>query len=113
MPRPNLQQWGMDEALRLVRRMQKDVRPLGYHIALGGGVLNKGYSDKDLDLYFLPCLGERHKPASLMTMLSREWGTASKIGTSGGDSNGSELYIHKVKFESPYGRIDVFIVRNR
>lgn len=46
--------WYLDEARVLVRQLQAVVWPLGYHIALGGGVLTHGYSDKDLDLYVLP-----------------------------------------------------------
>jgi acetamidase/formamidase len=46
--------WYLADALVLVRELQARVWPLGYHVALGGGVLNHGYSDKDVDLYVLP-----------------------------------------------------------
>jgi hypothetical protein len=46
--------WSLDEALELIRAIQPECHELSYHVALGGGVLNRGYSAKDLDLYFLP-----------------------------------------------------------
>jgi len=46
--------WTQDEALKLIHELQSRVWSLGYHIALGGGVLNHGTSYNDLDLYFLP-----------------------------------------------------------
>lgn len=42
------------ETQLLIRDLQGDAWSLGYHICLGGGVLNHGYSDKDIDLYLLP-----------------------------------------------------------
>ena len=47
-------EWELDEVLKLVRELQPKCHALQYHVALGGGVLNKGYSDKDLDLFFFP-----------------------------------------------------------
>jgi hypothetical protein len=45
--------WSLSEALELVREIQPQIKRYGYHVALGGGVLNNGYSEKDADLYFL------------------------------------------------------------
>ena len=45
--------WTLQEALQLIRDLQPQLKPLHYHVALGGGVLNKGTSQKDLDLYLL------------------------------------------------------------
>ena len=42
--------WTLDTAVAFVREHQPHVMHLGYYIALGGGVLNKGWSDNDLDL---------------------------------------------------------------
>jgi hypothetical protein len=50
--------WVLDEGLALIRAIQTDTRNYGYHIALGGGVLNKGRSSKDIDLFFLPMEGK-------------------------------------------------------
>lgn len=46
--------WTLDEALPLIRGLQPHTRKFGYHLTLGGGVLNHGESKKDLDLFFLP-----------------------------------------------------------
>lgn len=50
--------WKMANALALIRDLQPLVREFGYHLLLGGGVLNKGESKKDLDLYFAPLSGD-------------------------------------------------------
>lgn len=42
------------ETQLLIRDLQEIAWPLNYHVTLGGGVLNHGYSDKDIDLYILP-----------------------------------------------------------
>ena len=47
-------QWTLDDALELIRALQPDSKRYNYHICLGGGVLNRGRAEKDLDLYFLP-----------------------------------------------------------
>ncbi len=46
--------WTLENALYLIREIQPNIKKCSYHVCLGGGVLNKGKSDKDLDLYFSP-----------------------------------------------------------
>ena len=46
--------WTFEGAKPLIKILQAELRDIGYHVALGGGVLNKGVSKKDLDLYVLP-----------------------------------------------------------
>ncbi len=46
--------WTLEQALTLVRTLQPQLHEQKYHVALGGGVLNNGASDKDLDLYLFP-----------------------------------------------------------
>ena len=46
--------WTLEQALLVVRFLQPLTRAAHYHLALGGGVINAGQSDKDIDLYFLP-----------------------------------------------------------
>jgi hypothetical protein len=73
--------WTLDEALELVRRLQDDTRQFGYHLAIGGGVINNGYSDKDLDLYFLP-LDDQDRPEDLeglLVWLTEQFGELSPI----------------------------------
>lgn len=45
--------WRIEDALKWIREHQASVQKLGYHLALGGGVLNKGFSCKDLDLVLM------------------------------------------------------------
>lgn len=46
--------WTLNDALLVVRDLQFKALQCGYHLALCGGVLNKGTSDNDLDLAVLP-----------------------------------------------------------
>lgn len=46
--------WTLGEAQGAIRDFQFKALQRGYHIALAGGVLNKGYSFNDLDLVALP-----------------------------------------------------------
>jgi hypothetical protein len=100
--------WTLDEALEVIRALQPITRDYSYHLALGGGVLNKGTSDKDLDLYFLPLdNGSETKPNELAAYLDEIWGVGEPIGGEGyQDMEG----IIKRKYK--YGRdarIDAFI----
>ena len=46
--------WEIEEALELIRKIQPKIMAAGYYLALGGGVVNKGWSDNDLDLVAVP-----------------------------------------------------------
>lgn len=46
--------WDLNKALVLIRSLQPGCNERGYYVALGGGVLNNGYSDHDLDLLLMP-----------------------------------------------------------
>ena len=48
------QNWDIVEALMLIRHLQSPCMSAGYYLALGGGVLNKGWSSNDLDLVAVP-----------------------------------------------------------
>lgn len=107
--------WDLDEALSLVRSMQGTVRGFQYHIVLGGGVLNNGYSYKDLDLYCLP-FGDAGIPADrdgLRDYLTEQLGAPAPLGYTAPDhayppdpTYGEHRYTY-----TPNGkRIDVFII---
>lgn len=51
--------WTLDGSLAVARAIQPMLKVLGYHVALAGGNLNKGYSEKDLDLVFLPLTNDK------------------------------------------------------
>jgi hypothetical protein len=99
--------WTLDEALVIIRRLQPYLRDLQYHVVLGGGVLNKGESKKDLDLYFLPLDVDTGtaKPEDMVKLLNATWNFKSEIGY------GSDMvFQHKKIYETDAGkRIDVFI----
>lgn len=103
--------WTFAEAQQEVKRVQQASRAFGYHVALGGGVLNVGKSEKDLDLYFLALDDKDSSPnaADLVKWLESLWGAATPINDPRyGDS---VHYARKLKFQ-PLGsrRIDVFVV---
>lgn len=77
------QPWKIEEGLKLIRALQGRTKDFGYHIALGGGVLNTGVSDKDLDLYFLPFNNDnvaKEDADGLIQWLAGLWGDPKKIG---------------------------------
>lgn len=76
----NIPMWDFEKALKLIRETQETAKSYGYHIALGGGVLNKGYSNKDLDLYFLPLVGIDENFDGLMLALNIGWGYGEEFG---------------------------------
>jgi hypothetical protein len=45
-------QWTLDDALPLIRKIMPIAHQNGLDVALRGGVLRNGYSEKDLDLFF-------------------------------------------------------------
>lgn len=74
--------WTLDIALELIRLIQPKLKSLGYHVCLGGGVLNTGKSAKDLDLYFLP-FGPNQSHAKLVEYLESIWDTGKSFANDG------------------------------
>jgi len=72
--------WALNEALALIRRIQPLVRPFNYHLAIGGGVLNKGYSTKDLDLYCIPFSERGPDSDGLRAFFVTEFGPEFTLG---------------------------------
>ena len=110
--------WEIEEALALIRRIQPALKPLGYHVCLGGGVLNHGGSMKDLDLFFVPLTNDK-APAlnSLWAFIFSKDG----IGPLRTNDDGSPI-SHKPNPYTPFRgqdtvsalplhkRVDIFIV---
>jgi hypothetical protein len=101
--------WTLDTALLVVRTLQPETRQFGYHLAMGGGVLNTGESFKDLDLYFLPLDDQDTAPDmdGLMTWLRSNWGDGENLI---GDGYNSEHYKAKRKYVFGGVRIDAFFL---
>ena len=101
--------WTLKDALDLIRGLQPESRKHGYHLCLGGSVLNKGESQKDLDLYFLSLGGNTQpRPTELINWLESIWGFSAPIG--GGLYPPEANYPYKSMFNYGGLRIDVFVI---
>jgi hypothetical protein len=49
-----LTQWQLTEGVEFARHVEREAIQHGYHVALGGSVLHRGESDKDVDLIVYP-----------------------------------------------------------
>jgi hypothetical protein len=113
--------WDLEQGLRVVRALQATTREYNYHLTIGGGVINNGQSNKDLDLYFLPMGGfpnseSKPDPDGMLRCLMRLWGEAVPLANLNTEQYGPSCYKHAVKFTrrgGPQGqipqRIDCFI----
>jgi hypothetical protein len=102
--------WQIDEALDLVRLLQPLTRQFNYHLALGGSVLNRGRSDKDLDIYFLPLdNGDEVQPRELENWLGEVYGPAKRLSGEAYKDDPS-AYRSKVQLTHCGKRIDAFIM---
>ena len=111
--------WYLADALLLVRKLQAAVWPLGWHVALGGGVLNHGYSDKDLDIYVLPIYDEERFPRGIQN--TEELGVALLDVFSDGPINNvpasligaepHECFQVSAAYAYENKRVDVFVVK--
>lgn len=55
--------WDLITGIALARKLELLAIPINCHIALGGGVLQRGYSYKDLDIFVYPRkVAEKHLP---------------------------------------------------
>jgi len=103
--------WYLADALLVVRALQVVLWPLHCHVALGGGVLNHGYSDADLDLYVLPIYGQwGHDAATIQKTIDDVLSaTSGMIGDY--DPRHDECFQSMTKYMKDGKRIDVFVVR--
>lgn len=102
--------WYFGEAQTLVRELQGVLWPVQWHVAMGGGVLNHGYSDSDLDLYILP-LNKTAKfddaETAIRTVLTykQEISGNPRYRSMAPAIEGADIYDYNDK------RVDVFIFR--
>lgn len=102
--------WTLDKALDIIQAIQADVRKFNYHVTLGGGVLNTGSSDHDLDLFILPLNNTDQDKRGLMGYLISVLGNYKALRDSpdyGPDMD--NMYSEMVMFDVD-GRIDVFVL---
>lgn len=60
--------WTLEQGLELARKLEPLAIECGFHIAVGGGVMLRGSSNKDLDLFFYPHCKSSDRP-SLGTLI--------------------------------------------
>lgn len=102
--------WTFYQATELIRELQPSIRELNYHICLGGGVLNRGYSKKDLDLWFIPLNGYESNPRAVMSFLLGNLGPCKALRDN--SDYGPDTFPHAKEmqmFTYLGKRIDVFI----
>lgn len=46
--------WTLEQGIELARRLEKIAVEHNAHVALGGGTLHRGHSNKDLDIFVYP-----------------------------------------------------------
>lgn len=66
--------WELADALPLLGTMNKARTKIGWFFALGGSVLYKGFSHKDLDVVCIPMNGGNYSPAKLFDFLEDDMG---------------------------------------
>jgi hypothetical protein len=71
--------WTLTNALATIRAFQFKALQLGYHLALAGGVLNKGQSEKDLDIVVLPLDGQNQYKERLLAAAEAAFGAPKSI----------------------------------
>jgi hypothetical protein len=106
--------WGMHDALEVVRELQPKLRP-HFHVALAGGVLNKGMSFKDLDLVILTMGNQSPNDIDWsfpLSVCSEMFGPMENIVNDLHYPDGmTEVgYRMKVKFYNKGKRVDVFVM---
>ena len=105
--------WTTATAKPWINKFQKLSRDYGYHVCLGGSILNKGISEKDLDIYFLP-MGDQipQNPGGLLEKIGKKVNdTPEEFGPSSKYPETQFPYIWKGKVETADGkRIDIFIL---
>lgn len=99
--------WTLDDALKLIRGIQPSVKGFGFHVALAGGVLNLGESDKDLDLVILPLDNKAHPEnvTGLVTWLTGLWGDGEAIGAAYAEPDELSTPIYGFHEGSPYVKV--------
>lgn len=108
--------WTLEQALIVVRFLQPLIRTAHYHLALGGGIINAGQSNKDIDLYFLPLENlpdnkEAEPQAKMKGLLDAIYGEGQPlIHAEYGEPGPNSVYQYKLTYTINDKRADVFIL---
>lgn len=71
-----LSPWTINDAVDMVKELRPLIKDLGYFVTIGGGVLERGSSQNDLDLFLLPLRSDKieKNPAGVVELLQKLWG---------------------------------------
>jgi hypothetical protein len=106
--------WTLDTARTLIGKLQPKLHDIGWHVVLGGGVLNDGESANDLDLYVLPMNIEERNEGAVWGVLEEVLEPAETFKLHGppyGPAN-HNAYTLAMKFLRHDGVVDVFVVQS-
>ncbi len=101
--------WDLITAINLARKMETIAEKYAMHVALGGGVLKRGASDKDVDIFVYPH-GGKEKPnvtefyKDLVKLGIKEWNKCDAAQKYNNDSK--LIYMAKIGNK----RIDIFFM---
>lgn len=73
--------WDIESSLALIRKLQPSAIPVGYNLCLCGGVLDRGFSDSDLDIVAMPGSYTEQREADLINLFLAESYTLRKTNT--------------------------------
>lgn len=107
--------WTLAEGLEVVRGLQPESREFGYHVTLGGGVLNAGHSNKDLDIWYLPLNNDSNitRPTALLQYLGNKFLALRPISEYGGATHmGHPIWgMYRMEMlKDPAKRVEIFII---
>lgn len=108
-PRATLDKnWTLVEGIELCRKMEVYLEAThGCHVSLGGGVLMKGRSDKDVDIFIYPHNAKRRlkKNKILKSLETIGFKTIKRIDFQGYDKK----YVYHTEYDGR--RVDLFFVK--
>lgn len=99
--------WTLEQGLALARQLEPIAMQHNAHVALGGGVLHLGGSDKDLDLFIYPRKSAESFPVEV---LLKAFGATNILHRNAGySSDGDEKKVYVTKIDGK--RVDFFFVK--
>lgn len=98
----------LNEGIDIARLIEKAIIPAGYHCALGGSVLHRGESSKDLDIFIYPHNGKRLNPALVrQKLLIAGFNLEKEFSTSANSHDSKTIEVWSYCGQ----RIDIFFVQ--
>ena len=104
--------WTLEAALPIIRELEPKLRAADYHLMLGGGVLHRGTSTKDLDLFISPLNTSDSDPKKIVALLDSFWGVEGESLKAHADDYDEDDMRHwpcMLKYVFDGKRIDVFV----